>query len=87
VEGFDLQGPVLVRPDGTFTIPCWRNRCTRQERGRTAEEYQRTTGEVHRRSSGDGVDSEVRGNKIYVIGQVTKPGEFVVNPQVNGCRH
>ena len=23
------------------------------------------------------------GNKIYVIGQVNKPGEFVVNPQVD----
>jgi polysaccharide export outer membrane protein len=26
---------------------------------------------------------EVKGNKIYVIGQVSKPGEFVVNPQVD----
>jgi polysaccharide export outer membrane protein len=26
---------------------------------------------------------EVLGNKIYVIGQVNNPGEFVVNPQVD----
>jgi polysaccharide export outer membrane protein len=27
--------------------------------------------------------SQVLGNKIYVIGQVNKPGDFVVNPQVD----
>jgi polysaccharide export outer membrane protein len=26
---------------------------------------------------------EIRGNKVYVIGQVNKPGEFVVNPRVD----
>jgi polysaccharide export outer membrane protein len=26
---------------------------------------------------------EIRGNKIYVIGQVNKPGEFIVNPRVD----
>jgi polysaccharide export outer membrane protein len=26
---------------------------------------------------------EIRGNKIYVIGQVNRPGEFIVNPSVN----
>jgi polysaccharide export outer membrane protein len=25
----------------------------------------------------------VKGNKIYVIGQVNKPGEFIVNPSVD----
>jgi polysaccharide export outer membrane protein len=27
--------------------------------------------------------AEIRGNKIYVIGQVNNPGEFVVNPRVD----
>jgi polysaccharide export outer membrane protein len=26
---------------------------------------------------------EIKGNKIYVIGQVNRPGEFVVNPSVD----
>jgi len=26
---------------------------------------------------------DIRGNKVYVIGQVQKPGEFVVNPRVD----
>jgi polysaccharide export outer membrane protein len=26
---------------------------------------------------------EIRGNKIYVIGQVNDPGEFIVNPRVD----
>jgi polysaccharide export outer membrane protein len=26
---------------------------------------------------------EINGNKIYVIGQVNRPGEFVVNPRVD----
>jgi polysaccharide biosynthesis/export protein len=25
----------------------------------------------------------IAGNKVYVIGQVTKPGEFIVNPRVD----
>jgi polysaccharide export outer membrane protein len=26
---------------------------------------------------------DIRGNKVYVIGQVNKPGEFIVNPRVD----
>ena len=26
---------------------------------------------------------DVQGNRVYVIGQVTRPGMFVMNPQVN----
>jgi len=26
---------------------------------------------------------EIKGNKVYVIGQVSKPGEFIVNPRVD----
>jgi polysaccharide export outer membrane protein len=26
---------------------------------------------------------EIKGNKIYVIGQVNKPGEFIMNPSVD----
>jgi len=26
---------------------------------------------------------EIRGNKVYVIGQVNQPGEFIVNPRVD----
>jgi polysaccharide biosynthesis/export protein len=26
---------------------------------------------------------EIKGNKVYVIGQVNKPGEFIMNPTVD----
>lgn len=26
---------------------------------------------------------QINGNKVYVLGQVNKPGEFIVNPSVN----
>ena len=26
---------------------------------------------------------EIKGNKVYVIGQVNKPGEFIMNPSVD----
>lgn len=80
----DLQGPVLVRPDGTFTIPLVGEV---DARGKSVADLQKTVSERLVKFIADPVVTisvqEVRGNKIYVIGQVTKPGEFIVNPQVN----
>lgn len=80
----DLQGPVLVRPDGTFTIPLVGEI---DARGKSVAELQKIVSERLVKFIADPVVTvsvqEVRGNKIYVIGQVAKPGEFVVNPQVN----
>jgi polysaccharide export outer membrane protein len=80
----DLQGPVLVRPDGAFSIPLVGQI---DARNKTIGELQNMVSERLKRFIADPVVTvsvqEIRGNKIYVIGQVTKPGEFVVNPQVD----
>jgi polysaccharide biosynthesis/export protein len=80
----DLQGPVLVRPDGSFSFPLAGQI---DARGRTVAELQQTVTERLKKYISDPVVtvsvSEVKGNKVYVLGQVNKPGEFVVNPRVD----
>lgn len=80
----DLQGPVLVRPDGGFSFPLVGQV---DANGRTVAQLQQTVTERLRKYISDPVVTvtvqEVRGNKVYVIGQVNKPGEFIVNPRVN----
>jgi polysaccharide export outer membrane protein len=80
----ELQGPVLVRPDGTFTIPLVGEV---NARDKSVTELQKTVSERLVKFIADPVVTisiqEVKGNKVYVIGQVAKPGDFVVNPQVN----
>lgn len=80
----DLQGPVLIRPDGRFTIPLVGEI---DARGKTIADLQKLVTERLTKYIADPVVTisvqEVRGNKVYVIGQVTKPGEFIVNPQVD----
>jgi polysaccharide export outer membrane protein len=80
----DLQLEALVRPDSAFSFPLAGEISTRN---RSVLELQE---EVTRRLSRYIADpvvtvsvQEVLGNKIYVIGQVNKPGVFVVNPQVD----
>lgn len=80
----DLQGPVLVRPDGTFSFPLAGQI---DARGRSVLELQQTLTDKLRKYISDPVVtvsiSEVKGNKVYVLGQVNKPGEFIVNPRVD----
>lgn len=80
----DLQGPVLVRPDGTFSFPLVGQL---DARGKTASDLQQQVTDKLRKYISDPVVTvsiqEVKGNKVYVIGQVNKPGEFVVNPRVD----
>ena len=80
----DLQGPVLVTPDGAFAFPLVGRV---DARGKTVSDLQRIISEILAQYISDPVVTvsikEIRGNKIYVIGQVTKPGEFVVNPRVD----
>lgn len=80
----DLNLQVLVRPDGGFSFPLVGDV---DARGKTVEQLQQ---ELKRRLSHYISDpfvtvmvSAVNGNKIYVIGQVNKPGAFVVNPRVD----
>lgn len=80
----DLSGPVLVRPDGTFSIPL-----VGQVDGRdkTVMQLQQLVTERLRKYIADPVVTvsvqAIAGNKVYVIGQVAKPGEFIVNPRVD----
>ncbi|MGH8258809.1 MAG: polysaccharide biosynthesis/export family protein, partial [Steroidobacteraceae bacterium] len=80
----DLSGPVLVRPDGTFSIPLAGQI---DANDKTVSQLQQIIAQrLHRYIANPVVTvsvQDVKGNKIYVIGQVTKPGEFVVNPRVD----
>jgi len=80
----DLQGPVLVRPDGAFSFPLAGQF---DARNKTVQELQtELTARLKKYISDPVVTvsiSEIKGNKVYVIGQVNKPGDFVVNPRVD----
>jgi polysaccharide biosynthesis/export protein len=80
----DLQRQALVRPDGAFSFPLSGEIVAK---GRTIEAVRR---ELTRRLEAYIPDlvvtvtvAEIRGNKIFVIGQVNTPGEFIVNPRVD----
>jgi polysaccharide export outer membrane protein len=81
----DLQGPaVLVRPDGTFSFPLVGQV---DARGKTVNDLQQIVTERLKKYISDPVVTvsvtEIKGNKVYVIGQVLRPGEFIVNPRVD----
>ena len=80
----DLQGPVLVRPDGTFSVPLAGQM---DARNKTVQELQQELTQKLKKYISDPVVTvsiqTIQGNKVYVIGQVQKPGEFVVNPRVD----
>ncbi len=80
----NLQEEVLVRPDGAFSFPLCGDISARN---RSVIELQEEITKRLRRYISDPVVTvsvaQVLGNKVYVIGQVTRPGVFVVNPQVD----
>ena len=80
----ELQMKVLVRPDSAFSFPLAGDISTK---GLSVVELQaELTKRLSRYISSPVVTvsiTDVLGNKVYVIGQVNKPGEFVVNPQVD----
>ena len=80
----ELQLQVLVRPDAAFSFPLAGEVSVS---GRSVAELQQ---EITQRLSrfisnpvGPVSVTEILGNKVYVIGQVNKPGDFVVNPRVD----
>jgi polysaccharide biosynthesis/export protein len=80
----ELQGPVLIQPDGRFSFPLAGQF---DANGKTVAQLQQ---EIKLRLAHFITDpvvtvtlSQINGNKVYVIGQVQKPGAFVVNPQVD----
>ncbi len=80
----ELQLEVLVRPDSAFSFPLAGDISTE---GLSVVALQaELTKRLSRYISTPVVTvsvTAVLGNKVYVIGQVSKPGEFVVNPQVD----
>ncbi|HZT03137.1 MAG TPA: polysaccharide biosynthesis/export family protein [Steroidobacteraceae bacterium] len=80
----ELQSQVLVQPDGTFTFPL----CGEIDaRDKSVEQLQQMIGQRLARFITDPVVTvsvqKINGNRIYVIGQVNKPGDFIVNPRVD----
>jgi polysaccharide export outer membrane protein len=75
---------VIVRPDGKFSFPLAGQVLAR---GRTAAEIEaEITTRLKRYIAEPVVSVSVKnldGCRIYVIGQVTKAGSFVLNPRVN----
>src|ERR1044072_114938 len=80
----DLQRTVLVRPDGQLSFPLVGEG---DARGKTVMDLNKTVSERLTKYISDAVVTisvtEIKGNKIFVLGQVNKPGEFIVNPSVN----
>lgn len=80
----DLQGPVLIRPDGHFSFALVGEV---DARGKSVPELQAIITQRLAHYISDPVVTvsvtEIHGNKVYVIGQVAKPGEFIVNPRVD----
>lgn len=79
-----LQGDVLVTPDGAFAFPLVG---LVDARGKTVDDLQKILTERLSKYISDPVVTvavrEIRGNRVYVIGQVNRPGEFIVNPRVD----
>lgn len=80
----DLDRQVLVRPDGGLSFPLAGDVSAV---GKTVEDLRAELAERLARFIPDLVVTvsvqEINGNKIFVIGQVNQPGEFVVNPRVD----
>jgi polysaccharide export outer membrane protein len=80
----DLQKETLVRPDGSFSFPLVGEV---DAKGKTVADLNKTLGQRLTKYISDPVVTvsikEIKGNKIYVIGQVNKPGEFIMNPSVD----
>jgi polysaccharide export outer membrane protein len=80
----ELQGPVLVEPDGTFSFPL----CgVIDARNKTVGQLQQEIGTKLAHFITNPVVTvsltKINGNRVYVIGQVKKPGAFIVNPRID----
>lgn len=80
----DLQRGVIVRPDGAFSFPLTGDI---QAAGRSVEEVRQTLTDRLQKYIPDPVvtvaTEDLRGSRIYVIGEVQRPGEFPVNRSVD----
>lgn len=80
----DLQREVLVRPDGRFSFPLAGEV---DATGKTVGDLREEIAASLQKYIPDLIVTvsvkNILGNKVYVLGQVNKPGEFVVNPRVD----
>lgn len=80
----DLTKMVIVRPDGKFSFPLAGEV---PAAGRTAAQIQADISARLKKYIPEPVVTAsvtgLEGNRIYVIGQVNKPGSFVMNPRFN----
>lgn len=80
----ELQRTVIVRPDGKFSFPLTGEV---QAHGRTPDHVRAFIEEKLKPYIPEPVVTVtvtgVGGNSVYVIGQVNRPGAFVMNPQLN----
>jgi polysaccharide export outer membrane protein len=75
---------VLVTPDGAFAFPLVGQV---DARGKTVSELQQIVSAALQKYISDPVVSvsvkDIRGNNVYVIGQVNKPGEYVAGQRLD----
>jgi len=80
----DLQRDVLVRPDGKFSFPLAGDILAKN---RTVDEVGQSLKSKLSKYITDLVVSvsvlQINGNKVFIIGQVNRPGEIVANPHVD----
>ncbi len=79
----DLQRKVMIRPDGKFSFPLAGEV---QAAGRTADQVRvDIEGKLSKfipEAVVTVIVEDFSGNRIYVIGQVNKPGMFIMNPEL-----
>jgi polysaccharide export outer membrane protein len=80
----EMQRLAIIRPDGKFSFPLAGEV---QAANRTADQVRVDIETRLRKYIPEPVVTvtveDVAGNRVYVIGQVKKPGMFVMNPQLN----
>jgi len=79
----DLQRKLIIRPDGRFSFPLAGEV---QAEGRTADQVRTEIESKLKAYIPEAVVTviveDVAGNRVYVIGQVNKPGVYVMNPSL-----
>lgn len=80
----ELHRAVLVAPDGTFSFPlCGQLDAHDKTVGQLQQEITRHLSRFITDPVVTVSLQKISGNRIYVIGQVNKPGAFIVNPRVD----
>ncbi len=80
----DLQRQVLVRPDGSFSFPLAgeidaNNKSVRQVQAELVRQLEKYIPDPEVTVAIE----QLLGNKVYVLGQVNRPGEFIANSNLD----